>query len=120
MWTKYMYEKGGLMFEYPMHNFDVAPDVQKHSIASQPPLRTPLHVDGKGILATNACPQIARSEISPYRNTKPIGVHHIYMVKLPLSLPDKGGLCADPQMCACGARWVRPHRNHMQVTLLYV
>ena len=25
MWTKYMYEKGGLMFKYPMHNFDVAP-----------------------------------------------------------------------------------------------
>lgn len=24
MWTKYMYEKGGLMFKYPMHNFDVA------------------------------------------------------------------------------------------------
>ena len=28
MWTKYMYEKGGLMFEYPMHNFDVAPVAQ--------------------------------------------------------------------------------------------
>src|SRR3989337_4464157 len=71
------------------------------------PLRTPLRVGGKGILATNACPQIARSEISPYRNTKPIGVHHIYMVKLPLSLPDKGGPCADPHMRACGVRWVR-------------
>ena len=28
MWTKYMYEKGGLMFKYPMHNFDVAPVAQ--------------------------------------------------------------------------------------------
>ena len=61
-------------------------------------------------------PQIARSEIPPYRNTKPIGVIYIDVVKFPLLLPDKGGLCADPQMCACGVRRVRPHTNHMRWT----
>ena len=42
------------------------------------------------------------------------------MVKLPLSLPDKGGLYADPQMCACGATRVRPHKNHMRVWPYYM
>ena len=42
------------------------------------------------------------------------------MVKLPLSLPDKGGPCADPQMCVCGGRWVRPHTNHLREAIYYM
>ena len=50
MWTKYMYEKGGLMFEYPMHNFDVARTRKGVLYEDKPSLcMWPKYVYGSGV-----------------------------------------------------------------------